>query len=59
LDRLFFGDRKVHPPAIDPDCDDLSPHYQAIKMVQAYEKTAISFNIRESFRKAGLLPTLI
>jgi hypothetical protein len=59
VDHLFFGYRKVHPPAIGRDFDDKSHHCQAIKVAQVYEKTAMPFNIHRSFRKAGLLPTLL
>jgi hypothetical protein len=59
LDHLFFWYRKVHPPAIDRDFDDKSPHCQAMKVAQGYEKNTMSFNIHGSFRKDRLLPTLL
>jgi hypothetical protein len=54
LDLSCFGVLKHRKAAAEGRFDEESVNNQIAKLLQAHEQTTISFNIRGSFRRAGL-----
>jgi hypothetical protein len=58
LDLSFFGVLKHLKATAEGDFDDESVNEQITKLLQAYEQTATSMNVRGSFARAGLHPVV-